>query len=103
MKSIVEILNSKRNDAWFGKTFLKLKASQLKFVEDYLVHNQNVDFNEFHKNLNRLFVIAKVENVNGNSYEYDIIFPINKKGNHPNVSIAQEIMSAVFNEFKKGE
>lgn len=102
MKSIIQILNSKRDNSWFGKTFLRLNSSQLKFVEDYLVHNQDLDRNTFEFNINRLFIISKVENINGNVYEYNDLFPINKKGNHPKVSLAQELMSAVHDEFKRG-
>lgn len=100
MKTIVEILNSKKTNAWFSKSFTILKPYQLQFVEDYLVEYQNKEFNEFHKDLNRLFIINKVENIQGKVYSYNEVFPVNSKGNHPRVSTAQELISAVFNDFK---
>lgn len=101
MKTIIEILDSKRTDAWFGKTFPRLKLNQLKFIEEYLKENKDIEFNEFHKKLNRLFIITQVETLSGIEYFYDDVFPKNKKGNHPMVSTAQELMGAVFNEYRK--
>lgn len=97
MKTIKEVFESFKVHPFYSKDFKKLKPIQIEFMLKYLEEKQNFDHNQFHHDLNRLFIINKIEA----GYDYDRVFPLNKKDKRPLVSTAQDIMGSVFNMFKR--
>ena len=90
------VLEQYKNHPYYGKDFKKLKPIQVQFIVDYMTISLNKDKNEFARDLNRLFIINKVEA----GYDYDEVFPLNKNGERKKVSTIQDIMSAMYDAIK---